>query len=78
MKKMLERQRVPQAMPMIMKITKRDLLEVVNREMQRQRQDPLPISSCEVTVPVPGGGDWSNEDLPIDDQNVVIEIRWKE
>lgn len=78
MKKMLEKQQIPMSVPMILKITKSDLLEMVNRELQRQRDTPVPVNLCEVTVPVPGGGDWSNTNLDLDDREAVIEIRWKE
>lgn len=64
--------------PMILRITKNDLLEIVNRERQRTGLNPLPVQECEVTVAVPGGGDWSNMDLEIGNRDNLIDIRWRE
>ena len=32
---------------------------------------------AEITVSIPGGGDYSNMDLALDDDRVVLNIRWK-
>ena len=66
------------SIPMILEVSKSLLLETINRERQRTHQDPIPVNHCEVTVRVPGGGDWSNTDLDLNDQEQVIQVRWKE
>lgn len=69
---------VEQMTPMILRVPKSLLLQVVNEERARSRQEPIPVNLCEVSVYVPGGGDWSNTNLELDDEAQAIEIRWKQ
>lgn len=61
--------------PMKLDIHKSQLLEMVNAQLQSQGQAPIP-KNCQVTVKVPGGGDYSGDDLELDDKDIRITIRW--
>jgi len=55
-----------------LKMTGKELLELLRRDGQA-----IPKSGVDVTVRVPGGGDWSNTSLDIDD-DTPIEITFTE
>lgn len=67
----------PHDVPMIIQLTKTTIMELVNAELERRGQPQLNPLLAQVTVPVPGGGDWSNMDLSLNDDQAVVEIRWK-
>lgn len=60
--------------PVILSVTKQMLLLAINEARDREHLDPIP-PNAEVTVRVPGGGDYSGTDLSVDG-SVVIDIRW--
>jgi hypothetical protein len=55
------------------KVTGRHLIELLNATFD---EPPIPLDAS-VTVRVPGGTDWSNDDLDIDADCPVI-VEWKE
>ena len=55
-----------------LKMTGKELLELLRRDGQA-----IPKSGVDVSVRVPGGGDWSNTSLDIDD-DTPIEITFTE
>lgn len=58
------------------RITGKDLVDLINRELVANgtpETDIIP-KDAEVFVRVPGGADWSNEDLDID--NHPIQVQW--
>lgn len=61
---------------MRMDIAKSDLLELINAQLQNQGDPELPANT-EISVHVPGGGDYSNTDLELDDREVKLTLRWK-
>ena len=69
---------VEQQTPMILRVPKSLLLQVINEERVRARQTPLPVNQVEVTVRCPGGGDWSSSDIELNDDEQAIEIRWRQ
>lgn len=69
---------VEQTVPMILRVPKSLLLEIINEERVRSQQMPLPVNMVEVTVRCPGGGDWSNSDIELNDDEQAIEIRWRQ
>lgn len=56
----------------ILRITANDLIRIMNGE-EGHRGIP---KNARVTTLVPGGGDWSNMYLAIDDEQVII-IEWE-
>jgi len=55
-----------------LRMTGKELLELLRRDGQA-----IPKSGVDVTVRVPGGGDWSNMNLDIDD-DTPIQISFTE
>jgi len=66
----IERTLAP-AVPMIMTFNASALREALNAAGAN-----IP-PGADITVRIPGGGDYSNMDLELDNQNVVLDIRWK-
>lgn len=60
--------------PVILSLTKQMFLLAINEARDREHLDPIP-PHAEVSVRVPGGGDYSSTDLSVDG-SVVIDIRW--
>lgn len=61
-----------------LELSARELIDLVNGSLPTSLL-PTPVSiprSAEVTVHVPGGGDWSNTDLTIDNDLPVV-ITWE-
>jgi hypothetical protein len=56
---------------MVMEVPKDLILRLINEELARRRQPELP-HNVSVTIHVPGGGDYSNEDIDLD----KITFRW--
>lgn len=56
-------------------ITKTVLHEVFITSADLKRKFDLPMAA-DVSVRVPGGGDWSNKDLDIDNGNSVVRVAW--
>lgn len=53
-----------------------DLILAINQELKSQGAAVIP-PEAEIYFSVPGGGDWSNTDIDIDDQ-CPIKIKWTE
>lgn len=49
-----------------------ELLQVLSQELKAQDKGPIP-EDASIAVWVPGGGDWSNTDLDLNEHPVVIE-----
>lgn len=49
-------------------INNHDLVEMLEKQLDIE----LPRGDCAVFVKVPGGGDWSNMELDINDENTII------
>lgn len=68
-----------QKVPMIMQLTPRELMTAVRYYMMhgetRSLTDCPPIEA-EVSVKVPGGGDWSGMDLDLNTA-ITLDIRWE-
>lgn len=60
--------------PMIMKVNRDLILRLVNEELAKRRQLLLPLN-VDLTVNVPGGGDYSGMNLEIEG-DVVLTFRW--
>lgn len=59
------------------KLKASDIRDLVRKQMATEGLDPAGLPDhAEVTVMVPGGGDWSNTALDIDEHNVFV--RWTE
>jgi hypothetical protein len=54
-----------------MRITGKELLECINQELAASGAPRIP-KDASVVVSVPGGGDWSNTDLDLNDHPVTI------
>lgn len=65
---------VPQ--PMIMQVSPTALIHAINQCLIQEGREPLPVGAT-VSVRVPGGGDWSNTDLELDERDRPLEIRWE-
>lgn len=65
---------VPQ--PMVMQVSPTALIHAINQCLIQEGREPLPIGAT-VSVRVPGGGDWSNTDLELDERDRPLEIRWE-
>lgn len=74
MPKRLMEEPVSKTTPVILNLTKQMLLLAINEARDREHLDPIP-PNAEVSVRVPGGGDYSNMDLSIEG-SLVIDIRW--
>lgn len=53
------------------RITGKELLECVNQELAASGSPRIPKAAY-VRVAVPGGGDWANTDLDLNDHPVII------
>lgn len=53
-------------------LTRNDLLLILKGEKKLD----IP-NSADIFIRVPGGGDWSNTDLVLDNVNTGLEIRWE-
>lgn len=54
-----------------------DIVELLRQELKSQGVKRLPTGKVEVHVSIPGGGDWSNTNLTIDDACPVV-VNWEE
>ena len=83
-----EPERVPRQTPMILRIGKDELIYAINYHYQQVgcatntpgTPNRIP-EDAEVTIMVPGGGDWSSTALEVGFDSKApqaIEIRWKE
>lgn len=59
------------------RLTGKAIVELVNQELKAQGVDSLIPDNATVEVGVPGGGDWSNTSLDID-QRTPVTIGWTE
>lgn len=66
--------KVPQ--PMIMQLSPSQLLLAINRFLESENIETIPESAT-VSVRVPGGGDYSNTDLELDEGEIGLDIRWE-
>jgi hypothetical protein len=64
-------------LPMIMDIGRSHLLWIVNHRLRTEGKPELPPDT-EITLRVPGGGDYSNEDVSLDDKSQILTFRWKQ
>lgn len=62
----------PGGIPMVCKITKEQLLWMLNEQFPTAHQIPM---NAEVTIKLPSGGDLSGEDFEIT-RSTPIEVRW--
>lgn len=68
---------VEKSTPMIMKVTHSHLLWVINRQLESEGKKRIPLDTV-ITCPVPGGGDWSNTELELDNDQQVLLFRWRQ
>lgn len=69
---------VPSRRPMIMQLSPTLIIHAINAALDAEgRSDEhIPIDAT-LSVHVPGGGDWSNTDLELDERDRPLEIRWE-
>jgi hypothetical protein len=59
------------------RLSGKDIWALLNRELEFQNDNYRINTRPEVTFHVPGGGDWSNETIPIDEDYPII-VEWTE
>lgn len=59
------------------RLNRRDILEAVRQELKAQGNAQAIPDNAEIEFFVPGGADWSNISIDIDDENPVV-ISWTE
>lgn len=63
----------PKATPVILSLTKIAIITAINLARKEEGLNPIP-NWAEVSVGVPGGGDYSNCELSLSD--ITLDIRW--
>lgn len=59
-------------------LTRSCIIELIRYRELREGVIYTPPRTANVTVPIPGGGDWSNTNLDIDDDEITVKVRWSE
>lgn len=77
----LKEQKVKKIYSKKVEITREDILELVHKKMGGMIgidiTKPMKDDKIEVFVKVPGGGDWSNTNLDIDENNpIVVDVQY--
>lgn len=67
----------PGTTPMIMQVGRSHLLWLINKQLMEEGKPELPPET-EVTFKVPGGGDFSNEEVSLNNQGQILTFRWRQ
>jgi hypothetical protein len=62
--------------PMIMSLPPSLIIHAINKCLEEEQRDRIPITA-DISVRIPSGGDYSGEELQLDESRILLDIRWE-